>query len=461
MANKGKVLGYIKLSLFLLLLLISWEVSFGILVSSDGIKGTKDLNVRKKTAFDSFNLQPFEISLRFDGLQEFSLHVYPQWLADIDTYVLGIVKNIYGEEQYNRIKNPELIINQVTLHLIERIEFMHDPREDIDKLLPNRRDILFSINVTYPTNNKVAFSHHRQYEYDFRTLNFFSNDSMDYAWKRFLNFNYNTYSYQRTARHARQSVLRKMHRNLLIDQSKKCRYDNKECQINHCKKHLPTFNGYELTLITPQMHRIKKSRVVAAAVQFNIDTCIETGTYKGDTTLFLANSGACERVFTIELDKKMYEKAKQRFQKEIDNGNENAKRITALHGDSGDILHNHDVFKTINDKNVLYFLDGHYSYLDTARGIEDSPVLKELDFIFNQNNDHGVSIILIDDAREFRGSRFREGEVESNDLDKDEVMNYPELANMLAKVCEYDPTSFIDLEDDLLFISTNTFYNVV
>ena len=61
---------------------------------------------------------------------------------------------------------------------------------------------------------------------------------------------------------------------------------------------------------------------------------LKLGHTRAISTLFLANSGACERVYTIELSKKLYEEAKQRFQNEIDNGNMNAKKIVALYGDS-------------------------------------------------------------------------------------------------------------------------------
>ena len=244
----------------------------------------------------------------------------------------------------------------------------------------------------------------------------------------------------------------------MIDQSRRCGSSH-QCRVNHCKKHVPSFSGYELKVSTERMRNIKKSRVLSAAIQHRIDDCIETGTYKGDTTLFLANSGACERVYTIELSKKFYEEAKQRFQNEIDNGNINAKKIVALYGDSGDVLRYFDDFKSMKGRNILYFLDGHYSYLDTARGKEDSPILRELDFIFDvHRKSNGVQVVLIDDAREFRGSRLREREGGGV---TDQIIFYPELSYILDKLCESDPTAFVDLEDDLFMAVTNTQYHVL
>ena len=256
----------------------------------------------------------------------------------------------------------------------------------------------------------------------------------------------------------RKNVLRKLHRKLMIDQSRRCRSSH-QCRVNHCKKHSPSFSGYELKISTKHMTNIKKSRVVAAAIQYGIDDCIETGTYKGDTTLFLANSGACERIYTIEMSKRLYEEAKQRFQNEIDNGNMNAKKIVALYGDSGNVLRYFDDFKSMKGRNILYFLDGHYSYLGTARGKEDSPILRELDFIFDvHRKSSGVQVVLIDDVREFRGSRLREREGGGV---TDQVIFYPELSDIMDKLCESDPTAFVDLQDDLFIVVTNTHYHVV
>ena len=71
------------------------------------------------------------------------------------------------------------------------------------------------------------------------------------------------------------------------------------------------------------------------------------------TTLFLANSGACERVFTIELNKMFYENAKKRFQHEIDNGNDNADHNIHMKTTTDDFIdHSGDKnIDTISNKN--------------------------------------------------------------------------------------------------------------
>ena len=67
-------------------------------------------------------------------------------------------------------------------------------------------------------------------------------------------------------------------------------------------------------------------------------------------------------------------------------------------------------------------------------------------------------VVLIDDAREFRGSRLREREGGGV---TDQIIFYPELSYILDKLCESDPTAFVDLEDDLFMAVTNTQYHVI
>ena len=67
-------------------------------------------------------------------------------------------------------------------------------------------------------------------------------------------------------------------------------------------------------------------------------------------------------------------------------------------GDSGALIR--DVLAGL-DEPALFWLDAHYSGTGTARGIEDSPILGELDSILSHRiRDH---IVIVDDAREFIG----------------------------------------------------------
>ena len=96
------------------------------------------------------------------------------------------------------------------------------------------------------------------------------------------------------------------------------------------------------------------------------------------------------KVYSIELDKTLYENAVNRFKR--------YNHIKIINGDSGETL-----FQILKDvkKPCLFWLDGHYSGETTAKGEFNTPIFKELTTIIN----HAVKnhIILIDDARCFVG----------------------------------------------------------
>lgn len=115
---------------------------------------------------------------------------------------------------------------------------------------------------------------------------------------------------------------------------------------------------------------------------------VETGTYRGLTTLFMA--GKVERCITIEVDDALHRQAQERFA--------GRSGIELYHGDSATLLPR--ILETIAEP-ALFWLDGHYSGSGTGRGATVSPVVHELRAILA----HGVRrhCILIDDAREFLG----------------------------------------------------------
>jgi hypothetical protein len=119
----------------------------------------------------------------------------------------------------------------------------------------------------------------------------------------------------------------------------------------------------------------------------DIKTFIETGTYKGDTIEYIKND--FQNIFTIELSEKYANEAIERFK---DN-----KEIKIIKGDSAI-----ELSKKLNNLNepCVFWLDGHYSYHDTALGNKETPILEEILPILKMKQDH---IIIIDDARLFIG----------------------------------------------------------
>ena len=132
---------------------------------------------------------------------------------------------------------------------------------------------------------------------------------------------------------------------------------------------------------------IVKQRVIREyAKRYRLKVLVETGTYVGD--MVDAMKADFDRIYSIELSKYLYKKAMMRFR--------GVNNIELIHGDSGSEL------KKILDRisqPALFWLDGHYSGVVTARGAKDTPVYEELYQIFN-SNDLG-HIIIIDDARLF------------------------------------------------------------
>lgn len=138
----------------------------------------------------------------------------------------------------------------------------------------------------------------------------------------------------------------------------------------------------------PPPNFIKEKIIKKYALRFSPKVFIETGTYYGDKVNALRY--LFPRIISIELDKELYKKAKKRF-KDYSN-------IEIIQGDSSEILPK--ILPSICET-ILFWLDGHYSGLGTARGSKNTPILNELKAIFN-NHPKG-NVILIDDARLFVG----------------------------------------------------------
>ncbi len=138
----------------------------------------------------------------------------------------------------------------------------------------------------------------------------------------------------------------------------------------------------------PPSHLIKQKIVKEYARRFDIDTLIETGTYEG--RMVSITKDTFKEIFSIELDGKLFERAKKKFA--------NYPHIRIIHGDSGKIL---PEIITSFKKPCLFWLDAHYSSGITAKGDVETPIIEELKAILN----HSIQghVILIDDARLFGG----------------------------------------------------------
>lgn len=152
----------------------------------------------------------------------------------------------------------------------------------------------------------------------------------------------------------------------------------------------------------PPLKRI----VISAYLQrFKHRFFVETGTHQGDTLALVAQDQRIQCT-SIELSPFYAQKARARFR--------SYSNVEILEGDSGLLMP--QVVKKLKEP-ALFWLDGHYSAGDTAKGSSNTPIIQELEAVLNSTI-HG-HVLLIDDIRLFNGT-----------------LGYPYLDTMLRNVRE-------------------------
>lgn len=175
----------------------------------------------------------------------------------------------------------------------------------------------------------------------------------------------------------------------------------------------------------PPPQLIKRIVIKKYANKYKSKILIETGTYLGDTVDYFKNN--FEKIFSIELDNNLYVNAQNRFKKD--------KNINILKGDSGKVLPT--ILSGIN-KPVIFWLDGHYSAGITAKSDLETPIINELDAIFNNININ--YIILIDDARCFNGKN-----------------DYPTIEKLKKYMLERNKYLNINIKNDIIIIEQDKY----
>lgn len=137
---------------------------------------------------------------------------------------------------------------------------------------------------------------------------------------------------------------------------------------------------------SPPPHLIKQRTIRACGDRYGLRVLVETGTYHGDMVEAMRHH--FDAVYSIELSEQLHLKAAARF-----HGTEN---VFLIQGDSGVEIER--LTKQLTQP-ALFWLDGHYSAGETARGSVDTPILDELRHIF-EAPDLG-HVVIIDDARCF------------------------------------------------------------
>lgn len=143
---------------------------------------------------------------------------------------------------------------------------------------------------------------------------------------------------------------------------------------------------------------------------------IETGTFRGFGVGRALYSGLFEKIYSIELAPHLYEYCKNLLA--------NFPNVKLYLGDSREILP--QILSEI-DAPATFWLDGHYSSGDTARGITNNPILDELEAIsrhFIKNH-----TLMIDDVKLFGTEEF----------------DFIELETIKKKILEINPNYKISL----------------
>lgn len=170
----------------------------------------------------------------------------------------------------------------------------------------------------------------------------------------------------------------------------------------------------------PPPNEVKYLLIQSYGERFSINTLIETGTLRGG--MIAANKDHFKKIISIELADHFYEYAKKRFS--------SYPHISIIQGDSGKVLP--DILQHISDP-CLFWLDGHYSGGNTAKGELETPIVEELHHILNHHVKNHV--ILIDDARLFTGKN-----------------DYPTIHELKRLVMKNGKNRTFEVKDDMIRI---------
>lgn len=171
----------------------------------------------------------------------------------------------------------------------------------------------------------------------------------------------------------------------------------------------------------PPPHIVKQRVLRQHAQDYHLKILVETGTYKGD--MVEAMRPHFDRIYSIELSPEYHRKAVLRFR--------NAEHVEILQGDSGEVLG--ELVPKL-DQPTLFWLDGHYSGGNTAKGELETPIYKELTYVL----EHPIRnhVIVIDDARCFG-------------VDPD----YPTIDALKAFLAKFDRPLEVSVEHDSIRIT--------
>lgn len=186
----------------------------------------------------------------------------------------------------------------------------------------------------------------------------------------------------------------------------------------HQKKELT--NWIKRKRIPPTPALIKQEIIKDLARRYSLKTLVETGTYLG--AMINATLSTFEKIYTIELDPLLFNRARRRFKK--------YRNVLAIKGDSAKTLP--EILHKLKEP-TLFWLDAHCSKGITAKGNIDTPILEELKVIIN----HPIKehLILVDDASSFIGKN-----------------DFPTISNLKKYILKLYPNLAIKTKYNIIFI---------
>jgi hypothetical protein len=175
----------------------------------------------------------------------------------------------------------------------------------------------------------------------------------------------------------------------------------------------------------PPPYPVKQQKLRDCAREFGLQIFVETGTCHGDTIFALRNEFV--QLYSIELCRTYYDLVVRRF-----------RRLPQVHlvlGDSAVELRGIlNQIRPLNQRQ-LFWLDGHYSGADSAKGEMETPIFQELDHILADPQTL-TAVIAIDDAREFGGNP-----------------NYPSFDQVVAFVKSRRNSVTVSVNTDIIWIT--------
>ena len=161
-------------------------------------------------------------------------------------------------------------------------------------------------------------------------------------------------------------------------------------------------------------------------------TWVETGTYLGETTEYLSRS--CDLIISVEPSQELASRAKLLF--------ENSNNVKIVNGTSeefiGKIL---DGLSKESNRDINFWLDGHFSAGMTYLGNKPCPIVDELLSVGERMKEFSKVSIFVDDVRAFSVGKARD-------------VNYPNLDFLVNWANQHNLGWTIEHD---IFVMTNRF----